>query len=63
MDSDSEVLFDADITSDPVICASPVNGNGVVDMPVNAEPSPEYDPENDPENAELLLPNVNIAIF
>ena len=49
--------------NDPVIEASPVNGNGGVDMPVNAEPSPEYDPENDPENAELLLPNVNIAIF
>ena len=34
-----------DTVNEPVITASPVNGNGSVDMPVNCEPSPWNEPE------------------
>ena len=37
---------DPDIVNEPVITASPVNGNGVVDIFDNCEPSPKYVPND-----------------
>ena len=42
---------DPDKINDPVITASPMKGNGVVDIPDNCDPSPIYVPKDAVEDA------------
>jgi hypothetical protein len=53
---------DPDKINDPVITASPVNGNGVDDIPDNCEPSPKYVPN---DAVDVILPEMfpGIVIF
>ena len=39
-DADTKSTTDPETVNDPVITADPENGNGVVDFPVNCDPSP-----------------------
>ena len=45
-DADVKSTTDPDTVKEPVIIADPENGNGVVDIPDNWEPSPTYVPKD-----------------
>jgi len=49
-DADIKSTTEPDTVNEPVMIADPENGNGVVDIPDNCEPSPWNEPENEPDN-------------
>lgn len=50
-EADVKSTTDCDTVNDPVINAEPENGNGVVDIPVNCDPSPKYVPKDAVDDA------------
>ena len=55
-DADVKSTTDCDTVNDPVMIAEPENGNGVVDIPDNCDPSPANDPVKDPVNETSGVP-------